>query len=550
MALMAGQIPVSGYQTPDYSGAAQAAGAVGAQIPDMVSGFIAEYKDLAKKDKEISSKIKATISLLDNAKGIYADFAPEIENMKSQLSDPSISNLDKSALAEQVAGSLNMFAQYGTEGMKNKLIEAQIAQANAQATQAKAQMEAAGRTPTTGVVNGKVVEGFGDLKTGEFTPFTTGGQASTRYRSTAFGRSTIDPTTAAEQRSGQFKKMGGDENVGSGGIRYAGPSSKTPTIATKAYPAGTRLMIKSDLYPEGREHLVAGTGPADPNVLDFFADNKEEYNKLAAQRIYDVQVLDGKTKAISDAVGMRKPTSEPGVLGRAIQGIMDIFNPNEPPANQAQVPPPEAGISNYVEAVPKGDSFRPATKEEAAAQNALSGQINTRTGRFYEGGTQTLAKTPTTPKKTASDVSFEQNSKAALRYADELIATLNKYGTFEIYDSKGAAKLGQLPYQMAIAYAKTVDPSSVAREGEVDAAKKYLIPTGISTRKETALAAAEEFKKDIEARIKEYNATVGVGAEATGSNVEVSETNTSPGEKEINNINTFFNQLPLTPPKP
>ena len=539
MALTGGQIPVSGYQTPDYSGAAQAAGAVGAQIPDMVSGFIADYKDLAKKDKEISSRIKATISLLDNAKGIYADFSPEIENMKSQLSDPSISNSDKAALAEQVAGSLNMFAQYGTEGMKNKLIEAQIAQANAQ-------MEAAGKTPMSGVVDGKVVQGFGDVTTGRFTPYTTGGQPSTQYRSTAFGRSSIDPTTAAEQRSGQFKKMGGDENVGSGGIRYAGPSSETPTIATKAYPAGTRLIITSDLYPEGREHLVAGTGPADTNVLDFFADNKEEYNKLAAQRIYDVQVLDGKKQAIPNAAGMQSPTSKLGVLGKAIQGVINIFNPDDQPTNQAQAQQPRASTSNYVEAVSEGDSFRPATKEEAAAQNATSGQINTRTGRFYKGDTQTPLSTP---KKTVGDISFEQNSKAALRYADELTAAIKKYGTFESYDSAGSAKLGQLPYQMAIAYAKTVDPTSVAREGEVEAAKKYLIPTGMWTREETALAAASEFKKDIEARIKEYNATTGVSAEATGSNVEVSETNTSPREKEINNINTFFNQLPFTLPK-
>ena len=55
MALIAGQVPTSGYKTPDYSGAAQAGGAAAALPYEMASGFIADYKDLAKKDKEMSA---------------------------------------------------------------------------------------------------------------------------------------------------------------------------------------------------------------------------------------------------------------------------------------------------------------------------------------------------------------------------------------------------------------------------------------------------------------------------------------------------------------
>jgi hypothetical protein len=141
-----------------------------------------------------------------------------------------------------------------------------------------------------------------------------------------------------------------------------------------------------------------------------------------------------------------------------------------------------------------------------------------------QGKAEIAIKQP--PKKTTGDISFEQNSSAALRYADELMDTIKTYGTSETYNSKGAAKLAQLPYQMAIAYAKTVDPTSVAREGEVDAAKKYLIPTGMFTRNETALAAASEFKKDILERIKQYNTS-------TGSNIETPE-NKTPEKKNEN----------------
>jgi hypothetical protein len=402
MALTGGQIPVSGYQTPDYSGAAQAGGALGAIPSQMVSGFIEDYKDLAKKDKEMSSRIKGTITLLDNAKGIYADFAPQIENMKSQLSDPSLSNTDKVALSEQVGNSLNMFAQYGTEGVKNKLAEAQILQTNAEIARANAQTEAAGRTPMTGVVDGKVVEGYGDLRTGTFTPFTRSNQpSSTLFRATAFGGGAYDPTTRKEIESGQFAKMGGDEKVGSGGIPYVGIGGKTPTIATKKYPAGTRLMVKSSLYPDGREHIVAGTGPADPNVLDFYGANKKEYDALASQKLYDVQVIDGKTQAISDAAGIQSntPAPEPNILIKGIQGVIDYFTPDRNISNQTPT-----SSSDYIEAVSKTDNYRAATPKEAAAQGATFGQINERTGQFFPTKQQRGTITRLNPETGAFEI--------------------------------------------------------------------------------------------------------------------------------------------------
>jgi hypothetical protein len=165
--------------------------------------------------------------------------------------------------------------------------------------------------------------------------------------------------------------------------------------------------------------------------------------------------------------------------------------------------------SGDIEAIKSISSYIDATNKSAQERNAKIAE--------EKGKAEIASKEP--PKKTAGDVSFEQNSSASLRYADELINAINKYGTTEIYNSKGSAKLAQLPYQMAIAYAKTVDPTSVAREGEVDAAKKYLIPMGMFTRKETALAAANEFKKDIEARVKQYNLSTGVtGVDTVGAN--------------------------------
>lgn len=142
------------------------------------------------------------------------------------------------------------------------------------------------------------------------------------------------------------------------------------------------------------------------------------------------------------------------------------------------------------------------------------------------------------PKKTAADITFEQNASAALRFTNQLTDAIQKYGTFELASPEGAAKLGQLPYQMAIAYAKTVDPSSVAREGEVAAAQKYLIPMGMGTRDATALAAAKDFKKDIEERVSQYKKSTGSDISIGG----VDEKSESP-EETVGGANTFFDKF-------
>jgi hypothetical protein len=149
------------------------------------------------------------------------------------------------------------------------------------------------------------------------------------------------------------------------------------------------------------------------------------------------------------------------------------------------------------------------------------------------------------PKKSVADITFEQNASAALRFTKQLTDAIEKYGTFEMADPEGSAKLGQLPYQLAIAYAKTVDPTSVAREGEVDAAKKYLIPIGIGTRNETALSAAKSFKEDIEERVRKYK-------ESTGSDISIDGIGTPPPEKKeeekaIDDANSFFGKYKQAP---
>ncbi len=169
----------------DYSGAikAQQNWAGGMQnmvsgIADSAAGAYIDQKELAKKDKELAAKIKSTQTLLDNAKGIYKEFAPEIDAMNAKLSDPSLSNIDKAALSDGVTNSLNMFAQYGSDEMKRRVNEASIDQAARQIAIQERQINAQNTSIEEGVVDGKPVLIRIDKSTGIATPLTMGDGSS------------------------------------------------------------------------------------------------------------------------------------------------------------------------------------------------------------------------------------------------------------------------------------------------------------------------------------------------------------------------------------
>ena len=125
---------------------------------------------------------------------------------------------------------------------------------------------------------------------------------------------------------------------------------------------------------------------------------------------------------------------------------------------------------------------------------------------------------------TVADTAFELNAAAFMRFADRLEGAVQKFGNFESMNPEGSAMIRQLPYEMAIAYAKIVDPSSVAREGEVAAAQRYLVPMSrtpipdamgltpdspLSIKNSTTLAAIRNQKESLRARIEAYERTSG-----------------------------------------
>lgn len=114
-------------------------------------------------------------------------------------------------------------------------------------------------------------------------------------------------------------------------------------------------------------------------------------------------------------------------------------------------------------------------------------------------------------KLEISEKTFMANAQEYLEQLKELESTVKKYGNFEVASpgaTKGAieasAKLDQLPYKMAITYAKIVDPQSVAREGEVAAAQKYVIPMGLLTGNDKTLAAIKNQREEITRRVEQF----------------------------------------------
>lgn len=99
-----------------------------------------------------------------------------------------------------------------------------------------------------------------------------------------------------------------------------------------------------------------------------------------------------------------------------------------------------------------------------------------------------------------ADVGFNTNIQVANKFIDQLKASVVRSGTWEssmFGNKEDAANLDGLPYKLAITYAKIVDPSSVAREGEVQAAQKYLINLGPTANKKMVLQQIDSMKKTI-----------------------------------------------------
>lgn len=101
---------------------------------------------------------------------------------------------------------------------------------------------------------------------------------------------------------------------------------------------------------------------------------------------------------------------------------------------------------------------------------------------------------------------------------NDLESLVKEHGAFDIVGPEGD-RMDSLIYQVAIDFAKLVDPESVAREGEVAAAQKYMMTfranKGAFRSKETAVSLIKSYKTDLDRRLKArgeaYQVAAGTG---------------------------------------
>ena len=108
MALVAGQVPVSGYRIPDYSGAAAAGGAAAAAPYQVASGLIGQVGDYFKQQGEKKKLIKQSDVQIDAALKLFPDLAPALQGYRDQLKDENLPLDDRTAIADSISNVINM----------------------------------------------------------------------------------------------------------------------------------------------------------------------------------------------------------------------------------------------------------------------------------------------------------------------------------------------------------------------------------------------------------------------------------------------------------
>ena len=125
MALVAGQVPISGYQIPDYSRVGQIA-AEGEMAPlQVATGLIEQYKSYQKEQKEAKKQVAAAKTFAKALKVYTPEMSPILDETITRLSDENIPISDRLADSQAVG----MLAELGTLGAKQRAIAVQEKQA-------------------------------------------------------------------------------------------------------------------------------------------------------------------------------------------------------------------------------------------------------------------------------------------------------------------------------------------------------------------------------------------------------------------------------------
>lgn len=214
-----------------------------------------------------------------------------------------------------------------------------------------------------------------------------------------------------------------------------------------------------------------------------------------------------------------------GASGTQIQSAFNAINPqNFGSVEQMQLEAGLTGNQHYGKVASEILSQRKKAKQEEMQmefgfKNALADKQFARDIALEEIKARKAAGNKPLSQE---EVAFKTNFNVANKMLDDLEQTINDKGTFELgfgteAGKRASAKLDSLPYQLAITYAKIVDPNSVAREGEVEAAKKYMLQLGLFSNEGKAKEGIQNMRDTLKSYFDARGQAQAVGASPTTS---------------------------------
>jgi hypothetical protein len=314
----------------DYSGFTRAAEiqAQGLQnLGQNIAGGIEKVGDYFKEQGNKKKLIKQSDVQIDAALTLFPDLTPTLQDVRDKIRDENIPLNDRAAIAESVAGLINM----GTNQMRFQ------AERNLKLAELAARSAPEGPKPTT------------------------------------YKPSTID--------------VGGQKlyvAVGSDGYYYD-PQTKTPILDLDAYAKGQPPEVYGGAMGGG---MGGGQFLTEADMIPLPGADMAPENQRASEIMnalgFSPMQAGGLEPGIAGPVipDLTSPTADPEQIQAVLnadadQGVL-------PPIDQPQVQPQaQAAPKSRLIGQPKDTStFRPATPEEVQVYGS-QGQIDTQTGRFY-----------------------------------------------------------------------------------------------------------------------------------------------------------------------
>jgi hypothetical protein len=251
-------------------------------------------------------------------------------------------------------------------------------------------------------------------------------------------------------------------------------------------PLDNELLMALQMYSKGVQDLsLARTlNSANDAVAQIKAAEGSEQQKRA-----QLQDLSNNLVRQLGAIGV-----EPSKIAQQADAVSHQFRSPGEAAIQGTL----TGNQGLVDAAQQADIAGQAGNI-AQTRVQLMGQMALQDKKFGQAVALQQAKGT---KGSNADIEFTSNVQSALVNLQKLEKTVKKKGNFEAIDTDAASIIDQASYDLAIAYAKIVDPASVAREGEVATAQKYMLKMGMMTRNKRTLSDIKAFRQKIMERVK------------------------------------------------